>query len=301
MITSFEDFCTWMYVIIDDLWQEIAPLFKRPGPAPTSGSDSEVLTMALVGECRGWDQETTLIANWRAYRHLFPDQPDRTRFNRRRRDLMLGINLLRQVTLGLLDVAQDRQCAIDALPRPVAKIHLAPAAAEWAEHGAAYGTVSAKKQKIYGYKLHLLVTLGGVILDFELVPAKVADVAAGEDLLGAWMDLTALGDKGFLSASLKQQLWAACRVRLYTLTRRNQRQRETPAMRRLHNHFRQIIETVNGQLAEQFHIEENEAHTLRGLCARLYTKLTAHTLCLSLNRRLGNPDWLQIKPLAFAI
>jgi hypothetical protein len=32
---------------------------------------------------------------------------------------------------------------------------------------------------------------------------------------------------------------------------------------------------------------------------RLYTKLTAHTLCLYRNRRLGNPDWLQIKGLAF--
>jgi hypothetical protein len=31
----------------------------------------------------------------------------------------------------------------------------------------------------------------------------------------------------------------------------------------------------------------------------LYTKLTAHTLCIALNRLLGNPDWLRIKRLAF--
>jgi hypothetical protein len=37
------------------------------------------------------------------------------------------------------------------------------------------------------------------------------------------------------------------------------------------------------------------------LCARLYTNLTAHTLCIQLNRLLGNPDWLQIKRLAFPI
>ncbi|HEU5103152.1 MAG TPA: hypothetical protein VFU22_29225 [Roseiflexaceae bacterium] len=36
-----------------------------------------------------------------------------------------------------------------------------------------------------------------------------------------------------------------------------------------------------------------------GLCARLYTKLAAHTLCLYLNRLLGNPDRLRIKALAF--
>jgi hypothetical protein len=31
----------------------------------------------------------------------------------------------------------------------------------------------------------------------------------------------------------------------------------------------------------------------------LYTKLTAHTLCIYLNRLLDNPDWLRIKALAF--
>ena len=64
---------------------------------------------------------------------------------------------------------------------------------------------------------------------------------------------------------------------------------------------RSIIETVNGQLADQFRIEINHAHSFGGLCARLYTKLTAHTLCVSLNRRLGNADFLQIKALAFPI
>ena len=52
MITEFDDFCLWMYVIVDDIWRETAPLFKRPGPAPIC-SDSELITMALIGECRG--------------------------------------------------------------------------------------------------------------------------------------------------------------------------------------------------------------------------------------------------------
>ncbi len=66
---------------------------------------------------------------------------------------------------------------------------------------------------------------------------------------------------------------------------------------RLFNAVRQIIETVNGQLTEQFHIEHNHAHTFEGLCARLMSKLTAHTLY----RFLGKPDFLQIKALAFPI
>lgn len=38
-----------------------------------------------------------------------------------------------------------------------------------------------------------------------------------------------------------------------------------------------------------------------GLCTRLYTKHTAHTLCRYINRLLGKPDFLQIKSLAFPI
>jgi len=51
MIADFDDFCMWVYVIVDDIWKEIAPLFRRPGPKPVC-SDSELITMALVGECR---------------------------------------------------------------------------------------------------------------------------------------------------------------------------------------------------------------------------------------------------------
>ena len=65
------------------------------------------------------------------------------------------------------------------------------------------------------------------------------------------------------------------------------------------NGARQIIETVNDQLKEQFQVEVNHAHTFPGLAARLHTKLAAHTLCLYLNRLLGGTDCLQIKTLAF--
>ena len=47
MIHDFDDFCTWMTVVVDDVWQQVAWLFKRPGPTPTC-SDSELMTMALA-------------------------------------------------------------------------------------------------------------------------------------------------------------------------------------------------------------------------------------------------------------
>ncbi len=94
-----------MYVVVDDLWKQLAPLFHRPGPQPLC-SDSELLTLALVGECRGWHLETELLSHFRDYRHLFPVLPTPSRFDRRRRQLLQAFQLLRQLVLRLLDLAQ---------------------------------------------------------------------------------------------------------------------------------------------------------------------------------------------------
>jgi hypothetical protein len=285
--------------MVDDVMQQIAPLLKRRGPAPEC-SDSELMTMVLVGECRGWDLETDMLSYWGEHGDLFPHLPSQSRFNRRRRNLMGAINLIRQAVLQRLDVSQDRRCAIDSLPVPVVQFHLVPGSTgDWQAHGAAFGKVSSKKLTIFGYKLHLLITLGGVILDFELAPANEGDLAVGVELLEQHTDLTVYGDKGYISATVAAELLRTNRLRLLTLPRANQKTHVPAPVRTTFNVVRQIIETVNGQLTEQFHLEHNHAHTFWGLCTRLYTKLTAHTLCILINRLLGKPDFLQIKGLAF--
>jgi hypothetical protein len=258
------------------------------------------MAMILIGECRGWDLETELLCNMREHTDLFPNVPSQSRFNRRRRNLMFVINLIRRILLSWLDLAQDRQCLIDSLPVPVVQFHLVPSSTgDWQAHGARFGKVSSKKQTIFGYKLHLLITLGGVILDFELAPANETDLAVGFELLSQHTDLDVLGDKGYISEPKAAELWQGNRLRLQTLPRRNQKRQVPSEVKRLFNAVRQMIETVNGQLSEQFNIETNHAHTFWGLCTRLYSKLTAHTLCIYINRLLGKPDYLQIKSLAF--
>jgi hypothetical protein len=300
MIASFEEVVTWMYVIVDDAWQQLAPFYQRPGPAPQC-SDSELLTMLLVGEWRGWQTETALVREWAAYPHLFPVLPERSRLNRRRRALLFALNDIRRLLLTLLDLAADRQCAIDSLPVPVIQFHLVPSSptstATWKAYGATYGYVPTKKQRIFGYKLTLLVTLSGIILDFELASADAADLAVGAELLAMHQALDAIGDKGYISAPVAATLDADGDVHLLTVPRRNQHQQlPRPAAKRL-NRLRQIIETVNSQLTEHFRIDHHQAHTFWGLCARLYTKLTAHTLCIYLNRLLRKEDVLQITTL----
>ena len=302
MVADFEDFCLWMYVVVDELWARLAPAYRRPGPTPAC-TDSELLTMVLVGECRGWDLETEAVAQWRERPDLFPCVPERSRFNHRRRALQSVLNDLRRLALAALDLAQDRQCAIDSLPVPALHFHLvpsSPAAGTWRAHGATFGKVPTKKQTIFGYKLHLLVTLNGVILDFLLAPANVNDLEAGVELLAAHHDRLVLGDKGYISAPVAAALRAQAGVTLFTVPRANQRAHLPAPAATLHAHWRQIIETVNQQLSEHLHVEENHAKTCWGLCARLHGKLAAHTLCVYLNRRRGAADCLHLKELAFA-
>lgn len=301
MIKDFSDFCLYVYVIIDEMCDQLSPFLKRPGPKPLC-TDSELIAIILISECKRWDVETELLSNWQSHRDLFPTIPTQSRFNRRRRNLMFVINWIRRLLLSWLDVAQDNQCVIDSLPIPVVNFHLAPASTgDWKAHGATYGHVSSKKTTIFGFKLHLLVTMGGVILDFVLAPANIPDLEAGLDMLFSHTDLNVIGDKAYINAETAAELWQLNRLHLQTLPRKNQKEQLPKPARRLINSVRQIIETVNGQLDEQFNIETNHAHTFWGLCSRLYSKLTAHTLCIYINCLLGKHDFLQIKSLAFPI
>lgn len=214
--------------------------------------------------------------------------------------MMGAIDHIRRITRAVLDVAQDTQCVIDSVPIEGVQFDLVPSSTgDWAAHGATCGRCITKQQTIYGYRLHLLITVGGTIRDFVLTSANGDEREAARDLLDDTRDLVVIGDKGFIRAPLATQVRERSTMRLLTLPKRNQKQHVTHETRHLINKVRQIIETVNGQLTEQLQIESNHAHSFWGLCARLYTKLTAHTLCIYLNRVLGNHNWLRIKQVAF--
>ena len=100
------------------------------------------------------------------------------------------------LTFYLKLVQKNRAGAIDSLPLPVIQFHLVPGGKDdWPIYGVSYGKVPSKKQTIYGFKLHLLITLEGLILDFELAPANAGDLAVGLELLSQRTALTVLSDK----------------------------------------------------------------------------------------------------------
>ena len=293
MIAHFADLCTYVYVIVDELYQAVAaPHDHRPGPAAEL-SDSEVITLSLVAELVELDQESRFLAYVRRnHLALFPKLPERSRYNRRRRALTEVTNRIRgalmQSVLARLTPEERDLCVIDSLPVPVVGFHQARGSHRWYGE-ASYGYVASKKLTIFGYKLHLLLTHSGLILDFALAPAHHADGTFTEQLLLDKHWLTALGDKAYLHAALQELLAWRNDLVLLAPTRANQREQLSAGLTRALTHFRQAIETVNSQLSGQFQIERNRAKCVSGLCARIQAKLTAHTLGLYLNCLLGRP------------
>lgn len=144
MIANFDDFCLWVYVVVDDMCRELEGHLRRPGPKPAC-RDRELIAICLIGECLGWDVETELLSHMQAHRHKCPILPEQSRFNRRRRNLMRIINEMRRMMLARMALFWDEQCVIDSLPIPVVQFHLAPqSCGDWPVHGANYGVVSSK-------------------------------------------------------------------------------------------------------------------------------------------------------------
>ena len=235
--------------------------------------------MILVAECKGWAIETQLLSEFSQHPHLFPRLPSQSRFTGA--DATWEPSSIRCGT-GSWQPSKGPRSPCVLLIMPVMQFHLVPSSSnDWTCYGADYGRVESRKQTLFGYKLHLLVTAGGVIVDFELAPAS-DDLSVGYELLSQHQDKQVIGDK-----AVKEQRTSQ-RYRTDNLT--------APEKQQL---SRQNDCWVNGQLSEQFHIKKNHAHTFWGVCTRVYAKLTAHTLCIYL--LFKKDDYLQIKQLAFPL
>lgn len=293
MIGDFVDLCTHVYVVTDEVYQRVvAPYDTRPGPR-AGFTESELLTVSIVAELVGLEAETRCLAYLRRnHPGLFPLLPERSRYNRRRRQLAEAANRIRGAVMErlwwVLEAEGADLCAIDSVPVPVVGFHHARHDHRW--YGEAeYGRVASKKQTSYGFKLHLLVSASGLILDFALVAANEADGTLAEQLLIDKAGLTVLGDKGYVNAPLHQLLAWRNGVTVLTPRRRNQKQQLPEVLTRAINEARQIVETVNSQLVNQFALQRNRAKSVGGLATRVAAKLAAHTLGLYLNFHAGRP------------
>jgi IS5 family transposase len=303
-LNDLKDLITIMYVIIDDLYNESVPdkIKYRLHKNKAVMSDSEIITVSVIGELMSIDSENAWIRYVKKnLTDLFPNMCERSRFNRIRRKLSEVIDRIRQRLGTKLDFTDDVYRITDSFPLQVCEFGRARFCKSFKVEGADYGYCASKKKTYFGFKVHQLCTLNGYVTDFTVTPASTDDRDAVWELTeGYGRHIKLLGDKGYIGTEFAQDLLNENDVLMVTLKRDNSKNPDPKAIRQLIFKLRRRIETSVSQLAGQFNAERVKAKSLLGLLTRMQSKILAFNLCFAVNWLIGKHDNIAcIKSLVF--
>jgi Transposase DDE domain len=281
-----EEFIIAIYCLIDDTLKQLnLPSFRSRGFAP-SLSDSEVITMEIVGEFIGYSEDKAI---WGYFKHhwmsWFPPLGHRSTLVRPAAYLWQIKPLIRASLARKLGALDDNIHIVDGFPIPVCHFRRAHGSRVF-KGSASYGYCASKKQTYYGFQGLISINVQGTISDITLTQAHVDEREALWDVVGSTPGLV-IGDKGFICSALKSEL-AEKNLDLQTPLRQNMKDnRALESLKRLKSK-RRLVETVIGQLAQPFKIEQTQARDLWHLTNRINRKVLAHTVGIFLNQCLGN-------------
>lgn len=126
----------------------------------------------------------------------------------------------------------------------------------------------------YGFKLHLIVNDRGELIALQITPGNVDErkpvPKMCQNLFGK-----VFGDKGYLSQSLFEDLWADG-VQLITMLRSNMKNKLVVLQDKLLSRKRSIIETINDQLKNISQIEHSRHRSINNFFINLIAGLIAY-------------------------
>ena len=144
-------------------------------------SDLELISLSLTAEYLGIDSENDLF---RKLSLCMKAKIERTVYNRRRRRLSNHLNAIRLQLASFFNDFED--CFIvDSMPLKVCKLSRASRSKickEDFESSPNKGYCASQTMHYYGYKLHAVCSVNGVIGNFDLSQASVHDVHYLKDI-----------------------------------------------------------------------------------------------------------------------
>jgi hypothetical protein len=155
-----------------------------------------------------------------------------------------------------------------------------------------YGYCASQGKHYYGYKLHSLCGLSGVIHSFDLTKASVHDIHYLKDVKCNFQNCTIIGDRGYIGAAIQLDLFEKANIKLEVPYRSNQKDWKpvfSPFAK-----ARKRVETLFAQLCDQFMIIRNYAKQTEGLFTRITGKISALTILQYINK-INNKPIGQIK------
>jgi hypothetical protein len=233
-------------------------------------SDSEILTIAVCAAkfCQNHHARTVLLMNQLGY---LSGKISVSRFNRRLHKLADWFELILAILTELH--RKGDTFIIDSMPLPVCRRVRASRCKK--VRGRVYcGYCAAKREKIFGWRLHLIVNPEGIPVSFTMLPAGLHDLTPIHELtwlLPPWCWL--LGDKGYNTEADEATIWEDTRVRFVPIRKANMEPNPLEERVALRTH-RKTVESVNSQL-ERMGLEHLYARSNAGFELKVQASLLA--------------------------
>ncbi|AZZ57700.1 IS982-like element ISRa1 family transposase [Riemerella anatipestifer] len=244
-------------------------------------SDLEVISLNITAEYLSIDSELQLF---RKLPNSLINKIERSVYNKRKRRLSLQTEQIRQRISMEFNEFEDI-FIVDSMPMKVcenARSTRSKICKEQSYSSPTYGYCASQKLYFYGYKLHAVCSLNGVIKNFDISPASVHDIHYLKDIGEQMRNCTLIGDRGYLSAKVQIDLFNYANIKLDTPMRSNQK--DYIPQFSLYKKKRKRIETFFSQLCDQFMIKRNNAKTFEGFKTRIISKITAATVIQYINK-----------------
>jgi hypothetical protein len=272
---SIKDQMTILYVTIADFLAHHPHLaqWRTSNNRQPEFTDAEVLTIALM---QSYFRTPTLkrafllvLAN---DPQAFPKCPTYKQWLARLHRLTASLQVLLQ-EVAQANAAGEFFYLLDAQPIPMCHPLRHGRVLLLRDDGAWFGKTT--KGWFFGFKLHLLVSANGLIINAILTPGNWDDRDVATALLQAVVSgSTCLGDRGYRRPALQEELLAEDGILLLT------RADATAQQQGLLCSVRERVETVFSQLWSRF-ATQVYARSWRGLWNSLLLKMVDHSLCHS--------------------
>ena len=282
-----DEFIIQIFCLMDDLYKKIVskPLRQR-GPAPKM-ADSEVITIEIVGEWLGFNDDKAIwLYTQQHWLDFFPNLPDRSRFTTQAANLWTIKQLLHQALLLKLGHQSNGTHLIDGFPIQVCHLTRANKSRVFKEDSA-FGYCASKDRRFYGFQAHLLTDDRGIPVDISITAANVDERDVVHELVRNIRGLL-IGDKGYIRPLLSQEL-AAQGINLQTPLRKNMEDSRPKAVVKKLMRVRRKIESTIGQLEHYFNIEKCRCRDIFHLTGRIARKMLSYTVGAYLNLKAGYP------------
>ncbi len=264
-----DDFIVPVYVVIDETMRALG----HHSHCLAQVSDAEVLTVAVVAAKYFQNHHARALQVMWLGRYL-SGRLSASRFNRRLHALRGWLGLILE-TLGEL-FAQGEVFLLDSMPVPTCRRTRARRSRKL--RGKAFcGYCAAKKERFFGWRLHLVCTTAGLPVAFDLVPGGLHDLTPIHELTGGLPAGAAVyGDKAYNAGDDEASIAEETGVRLVPLRKTNMRPNiwaDKLALRA----WRKRIEALVSQL-EAMGLQRLRARANPGLLLKLHASLLAATI-----------------------